>query len=119
MERFDALSEGPGDVSSERQAFDALWAHLSTFYEAKAGERERLRDEAGIPELESRIQEALDRHCDIGSKICHMQPVTLEGAIVLLREAASTDSPDDDCIDTVARRSALAALERLAEGGRA
>ena len=78
-----------------------------------------MRNAAGIPELERQMQEALDRHCDIGSKICRMQPVTFEGALVLLREAASTDSPDDDCIDTVARRSALAALERLAEGGRA
>ena len=114
--RLDALSKGPGCVDPERKVFDVLWAHLFTFYEAKVAETERLRNEAGVSELDRRMQDASDRYCEIASEICHMRPVTLEGAIVLLREAASTESPDGGYDDAVARQSALAALERLAGG---
>ena len=116
MERFDTLSQRGSRHEPERKVYDVLWAHLSTFYEAKAAETERLRNEAGISELDRRMQDATDRYCKIASEICHMRPITLEGAIVLLREAASTESPDGGYDDAVARRSALATLERLAGG---
>ena len=119
MERFDYLSRGPGCIGPERKAFDALWAHLSAFYEAKIAEVKRLCDEAGIDDFERRMDRISDESCGLISRICHMKPETLTGAIVLLREAGKYDDPDPDAdADTVARVSALATLERLADGGR-
>ncbi len=118
MERFDDLSRGPGCIGPERKAFDALWAHLSAFYETKVAEVKRLCDEAGIDEFDRRMDRISDESCDLIGRICHMKPETLAGAIVLLREAGKYDDPDADA-DTVARVSALATLERLANGGAA
>ena len=116
MRQYESYGRGPGVADDEREAFEALWAHLSAFYETKSAEAKRLRDKAGMDELEARMQTATDKCCDIISQICHTKPETLAGAIVLLREAVVADDPDADD-DTMARASALATLDRLAGGG--
>lgn len=42
MEHLDSLIQGPGPIETERKAFEALWAHLSAFYESRTAEADRL-----------------------------------------------------------------------------